>query len=222
MRAARASRAFLIVISVAEPTTDRAIELCRDAHRRLLTTVDGITDDIIKQPSLLPGWTVGHVLTHVARNAEGHTRRLAGALEGREVARYPGGQPQRGRDIEDGASRSAADQAHDVATSIAQLEEIWRRSQAAGWPNAGLMAGDHYRTDESPLRRLREVEVHHVDLALDYSPEDWPEEYVDWELPWTLERVPPRIIDRREVKLMLAWLIGRGEPPKSIRFKPWL
>ena len=200
----------------------RAIDLCKAAHERLLITVRAITDEGLAQPSLLPGWTVGHVMAHIARNAEGHTGRLTGALEGREVARYPGGQAQRNRDIEVGARHSAERLKKDIADSIRTLEDVWARSEHAGWPNATLMAGDNYPTSESPLRRLREVEVHHVDLAQGYGPENWPDDYVGWDLAWTLERLPARILKRSDRKRLLAWLIGRADPPGPIELKPWL
>jgi len=34
------------------------------------------TDADVRAPSLLPGWTRGHVLSHIARNADGITRTL--------------------------------------------------------------------------------------------------------------------------------------------------
>src|SRR6266700_8447641 len=41
------------------------------ATQRLLDTARVITDPELRVPSLLPGWTRGHVLAHVARNADG-------------------------------------------------------------------------------------------------------------------------------------------------------
>ena len=57
----------------------------------MLGTVAKLTDEDVLSPTRLPEWTVGHVLTHLARNADGHTRRLEAALRGEDVARYPGG-----------------------------------------------------------------------------------------------------------------------------------
>ena len=36
---------------------------------RLLAAVDGLTDDLLRAPSGLPGWTRAHVVGHLARNA---------------------------------------------------------------------------------------------------------------------------------------------------------
>ncbi len=52
-------------------------------------------------------WTVGHVLTHLARNAESHVRMLEGATMGEALEQYAGGYDQRAADIEAGADRSA-------------------------------------------------------------------------------------------------------------------
>src|SRR2546430_1201820 len=42
-----------------------------EATGRLLASATTLTDTGMREPSLLPGWTRGHVLTHVARNADG-------------------------------------------------------------------------------------------------------------------------------------------------------
>jgi maleylpyruvate isomerase len=199
-----------------------AIALCKTAHQRLLATASGIDDQTVRRASLLPGWTVGHVLTHIARNADGHSRRLEAALQGREVARYPGGSEQRNREIEQGAGRPAQELVRDVGDSAKRLEDVWAKSERAGWPNAQLLAGDRFPTSDSPIVRLREVEVHHVDLALGYDATDWPDEYLHWELPLALAELPKRIADRDQQRRLLAWLIGRSRFPEGLELKPWL
>jgi uncharacterized protein (TIGR03083 family) len=113
----------------------------------------------------LPGWSVGDVLAHLARNAEGHARRLEAALAGQDLPRYPGGPAQRDAGIAAGAGHSAAELAADLAGTARALEEAWARSAAAGWPHAELRGHDSWPTTASPSRRLREVEVHHADLG---------------------------------------------------------
>ena len=118
-----------------------AIGLCQAAHTRLLTTARQVTDEQVRSPSLLPGWTIGHVLTHLARNADGHTRRLEGALRGEDVPRYPGGTPQRDRDIDEGAPRPAADIFADLESSQRGLELAWERSAGGGLAESGAAPG---------------------------------------------------------------------------------
>jgi DNA-binding CsgD family transcriptional regulator len=56
---------------------------------RVLTLVAAagrMTDAEAREPSLLPGWTRGHVLTHVARNADALTNLLSWAAASRLAA----------------------------------------------------------------------------------------------------------------------------------------
>ncbi|HTX00730.1 MAG TPA: maleylpyruvate isomerase N-terminal domain-containing protein [Acidimicrobiales bacterium] len=204
-----------------EQDTTAAVALCRGAHQRLIARVEPLGDEQVRAPSRLPGWSVGHVLTHLARNAEGMSRRLEAALRGEDLPRYPGGPAQRDGDIASGAARSAGELAADVAGTARRLEEVWAESAAAGWPHAELLADDTWPTTASPSRRLREVEVHHVDLRLGYEPADWPEGYVEWDLPVVLASLPARIPDPGSRRDLLAWLTGRRPDLAPMRLEPW-
>jgi maleylpyruvate isomerase len=80
---------------------------------RLLDTAAAFTDDEVRQPSLLPGWTRGHVLTHVARNADGGTRLLTWARTGIPTPEYAS-PAARADEIEAGHGRPAGELLHDV------------------------------------------------------------------------------------------------------------
>lgn len=205
-----------------EPDPAAAIEACHAAHARVIATAATVDDATARQPSRLPGWTVGHVLTHIARNADGHINRLEGALRGEDVPRYPGGMPERDRDIEAGAARPAGELAADVTESAHRLEALWTRCVEAGWPNSHFLGHDHFPTPGSPLRRLREVEMHHVDLGLGYELADWPDLYVDWELAQALSRLPQRIQNPADTRRLLAALTGRGDWPRDLKLGPWM
>jgi maleylpyruvate isomerase len=69
-----------------------------------------------------------------------------------------------------------------------------------------------------PARRWREVEVHRVDLGLGPEPADWPDAYVDLELPAALTGLPARLPPADRATL-LAWLVGRTDTPP--RLPPW-
>src|SRR5580658_1203131 len=83
---------------------EATIDGCTASHRRLLATVDGLDEAGVRAPSRLEGWTVGHVLTHLARNADSHTRMLRAALRGESVEQYAGGAEERAANIEAGAN----------------------------------------------------------------------------------------------------------------------
>jgi maleylpyruvate isomerase len=119
-----------------------------------------LTDDEARRPSLLPEWTVGHVLTHLARNADGNVRMLEAANRGEAVAQYEGGMESRAADIEAGAHRPAAELVADVRATIYRLEQQWAAMTDRGWDGDGLSIVGRVPVSEVPWRRWREVEVH--------------------------------------------------------------
>lgn len=171
--------------------------------------------------SRLPTWTVGHVLTHLARNADGHSRRLQGALLGRDVPKYEGGAAQRAQEIDDGASRPAAEIAADLKGSQERLESLFLESSAAGWPSPHPRGDTAYGPPGCPAHRLREVEMHHVDLGLGYGPGSWPDDYVAWDLGVLLSTVPERLEDAFQRRGLMAWLAGRGPLPSELTLTTW-
>ena len=77
------------------------------ATRRLLRTTAAITDEQARAPSHLPGWTRGHVLTHLARNADGLCNLLVWARTGVATPQYASYE-DRDAGIAAGAGRPAA------------------------------------------------------------------------------------------------------------------
>lgn len=190
------------------------IEGATAAHARLLATVAALTDEDTDRPSLLPGWTVGHVLTHLARNADSHARILAAAAGGDSVEQYEGGWAAREAGIEGGADRSAADLVDDVRSASARLEELWASLPEAAWDGHGFNSdGDRWPCAQLPFHRWREVEVHLVDLGLGPSWTDWPDAYVARELPRALATLPVRLVDPAARRQLTAWLLDRGPSP---------
>ena len=186
------------------------------AHQVLSTTVANLDDDTVVRSTGLAGWSVGHVLTHLARNADGHSRWLKSVLEGRPEPRYPGGAEQRDREIAAGARRAAVELSEDVRNSSQRLEGVWEEMEAAGWPDVevdGARVVNTFATAESPWRRLLEVEVHLCDLGLGYGVEDWSEAFVSWTLPRRLRRLDETVTGRLERRRLLRWLVGRAADP---------
>jgi maleylpyruvate isomerase len=164
---------------------------------------------------------VGHVLTHLARNADAHSRRLEGALRGDDVPKYAGGAEQRAAEIDEGADRPVEVIIEDLASSQARLEALFDRSAAAGWPNGDLRGDASYGPRGCPAHRLREVEMHHVDLGIGYEPHDWPADYVAWDLGVLLGTVVERLPALDDQRLLMAWLAGRGSLPTDLHLEPW-
>jgi maleylpyruvate isomerase len=200
--------------------TANAVDACRDASARLLATLDGLDDATARRPSRLPHWTVGHVVTHLARNADSHVRMLGGAMAGRVVDQYAGGLEGRAADIAAGAGRPAAELVADLARAIDDLDAIWDRVPLAVWTGAQGRVGNGELCPcaEMPSRRWREVEIHRVDLGLGAEAADWPDAFVEMELPKALAQLPKRLSPAGRAAL-LAWLVGRAEAPPGL--PPW-
>jgi len=193
----------------------------RAAHQKLAESLAALTDNQARGPSLLPGWSIGHVLTHIARNADSHTRMLRAAIAGEVTTQYDGGHGARTAGIEAGAGRPASELVADITTSSLTLEATYDDMTAQAWQGHGRNASDEiWPCAAMPFHRWREVELHHVDLGLGYRPADWPEDYVERELAISLELLPERLepADRRS---MLAWLVGRSAQPSEVPLMPW-
>jgi maleylpyruvate isomerase len=183
------------------------------ATERLLATGTALNDARAREPSLLPGWTRGHVLTHIARNADGMVNLLAWARTGTETPMYASAE-SRSADIEAGAARPAADLAADVRESAARFA-----AQAAAMPGDAWTA--QVRALRGPSfpalgvlgRRLSEVEIHHMDLAAGYAPGDWPADFVADALP----RVADSFTGRDDAPSCLVWAKGA---PRGYRIGP--
>jgi maleylpyruvate isomerase len=142
------------------------------ATERLLQTAGGLGD--VSAPSGLPGWTVGHVLTHVARNADAYTNLLTWARTGVQTPAYASPEA-RAAGIEEGAGRPLDEQLEDIRTAHERFADAAAAMPLEAWtfhlPPTGQSAA------AVPWARLREVEVHHVDLGAAYSPQDWSDAF---------------------------------------------
>ena len=192
-----------------------AIDGCAAAHARLHATVAGLADDTVRRPSRLPGWTVGHVLTHLARNADSVVRRLDGAARGEVVDQYPGGAEGRTQEIDVGAGRSRDELVADVLAADAAVETTIATLAEEAWSNGTRsLGGEVVPASDVVFSRWREVEVHHVDLGLGYEPADWPAGLVTRWLPRAVAGLAQRSDDHE----LLAWILDRGPAPE---LRPW-
>lgn len=202
---------------------DTVIAACTASHRRLEAGIAGLTDHQARQPSLLPGWNIGHLLTHLARNADGQIRMFEGAAREEVATQYVGGAEGRTADIEAGAGRAATELIADVTTSNARLEVTWAETTERAWAGAGLSLGGELPCALMPYRRLVETELHHIDLGRigehEYSFADLPNDFVGLEIrrltalwasrqPMGLATLPATALEL-SAQDRLAWLVGR-------------
>ena len=155
------------------------------AHAALGRVLDGLTDEQARSASLLPDWSVGHVLTHLARNADGMTAMLRAAARDEVAAQYPGGAEQRAADIDAGADRPADELVDDVIDSAAAFERAASSLDPRQWATGqGISFNATIPIADVVFRRRREVLVHTSDLGLATGDvwAAWPADFVRAEL----------------------------------------
>lgn len=167
-----------------EPAAPLAlIDQVAEATARLVDSVKSMGNDAVVGPSLLPGWSRGHVLAHFARNADSLVNLLLWAQTGVEIPQYAS-QFIRDFDIEAGAPRPLTEQLIDIEASATRLAALARTLPDTAWAaTVRIRGGREIRATDIPWMRLQEVEIHHVDLGVAYRPEDWPEEFLTRLLP---------------------------------------
>jgi len=144
-----------------------------EATERLLRTAAGLEDEELRKPSLLPGWTRGHVLAHIARNADSLVNLFTGARLGQQIPQYAG-EEARDRDIQDGADRPLAEQLADLRASEQRLAAAVAAMSPGDWDfPVRHRRGYTFPASDIPAKRLMEIEYHHVDLDAGYTPAHW-------------------------------------------------
>ena len=136
--------------------------------------IENLSNDDVAADSLLPNWSRGHVITHLANNARGLSNLIDWALTGVQKDMYVSVE-QRGIDIEEGAKRPGneivadfLEQANIFANNLDRLIVGPLLSDEVVLGN-----GMHVHPHEITTLRERELLVHLVDLGLDYKANDW-------------------------------------------------
>jgi maleylpyruvate isomerase len=201
-------------------TSDRvqAVAQLGEASARLVRTVDGFHGDDWTTSSLLPGWARAQVVAHLALNAEGIARALRGVVadDGDPPAMYDS-DDRRDSDI---AELAAADSAQIRGRLLAGIAELDRAVAAVPDDRWDVRiertpGGRQIRAGSFPGMRLRELEIHHVDLAASYTTADWSPAFAEHLLDAMVKR--GGLTDRaaafelRPVDSARTWLIGAGE-----------
>ncbi|MEV0776109.1 maleylpyruvate isomerase family mycothiol-dependent enzyme [Streptomyces sp. NPDC050433] len=184
----------------------RDLESLREATERLLTAAARLDNVSVAEPSRLPGWSRGHVLAHLARNADA----LVNVLEGRQM--YPDA-ATRDADIERDAPRPLDVQVADVRDTAERFRRVAARP--ADWARTvALRNGVTDVAARLPFRRLVEVQLHHVDLGIGLELEDLSDDFTGREIDFLTERfagnadVPPLALASPGGR---TWRTGRAD-----------
>jgi maleylpyruvate isomerase len=124
-----------------------------------------LSDEELRGPSRLPGWTRLHVVSHIARNARALENLLGWAETGVESPMYPSPDHRRA-DIEAGAQLPVADVRADALDEAGRFRDAVSAMPESAWAAEVRTAlGRPVAASEIPWMRVREVWVHGVDLG---------------------------------------------------------
>src|SRR5258708_4105594 len=144
---------------VFEMRPDPAIEACRTSHRHMLGALAPLTDDDFRAPSLLPRYSRGHVVTHLANKSKAHVLIFGGPAAGEVRRLHPAGyNADLAADL--GSGRSSAELRADLNESFELLEAAWDALGDALWDELGIMLAGPRTMSEIVMHHLRNVEVH--------------------------------------------------------------
>lgn len=188
------------------PTADLAA--LADATDRLLADAATLDDAALGEPSLLPGWSRGHVLAHLSRNADA----LVNVLSGRPM--YAGAEA-RDADIEAGSGRPLTVQLADLRDSADAFARAADGLTGEQWEQTvELRNGVTDRAAALPFRRWVEVELHHIDLDTAHTVADLPGRFTDRALEYLTHRFAGRA-DVEPVEIRAEdgrhWRTGRAD-----------
>jgi maleylpyruvate isomerase len=180
-----------------------------EASRRLVHTVDGLTDEAFTQPSGLPGWSRGHVVAHLALNGESLARVVDGLAHADPVPMYDSDEA-RDADIEELATQDPPVLRERLLGSIGLFEEAVTGLPDARWAEVveRTPGGTPFPAHTIVGKRLREVEIHHVDLAAGYLPADWSPEFAATLVQSMLARTWPQPFRVMARDLARTWDFG--------------
>lgn len=187
-------------------TTDNLLDLVDFSTSRLLLGLTDMTDAQAREPSLLPGWSRGHVLTHLARNADAFVNLLTWARTGERVDMYPSPEA-RSADIEAGAERSGAELRDDLALSHERLREYAALLDPDAWTHQVEWGAKPTRGPAEFVLVLRaaEVELHRTDLGTGHPPAEWPAEMLMPFLPYASSDLAERAGEALTLQATDTW-----------------
>ena len=193
---------------------DRELSWVADGQALFEHTVMRLDD--LRGPSRLPGWTRGHVVTHVARNAEGLGRLVAWARTGIETPMYLSAEA-RDAAIEAGAGRAKTEQLDDLRRAGAAFAASAQELSPNQWEATVATRHGPMPAARVPWARVRELWLHLVDLdagvEIDEIPDDIASMLVRDVAAWMHTRVPAEI----QLQLPDGELVAFGPEATAMR-----
>lgn len=172
--------------------TTIAPEKLLEELRRAAGIVAGITatfsDEDVKAPSELPGWTRGHVLAHVCGIANAMARQLEYAARGETIELYDGGYEGRTRAIDMAAGHTVTEHRADLDAALGRARRAFESLDDDGWRAPISFRGGV--VFDGGLALWRELVIHATDLGTGRGPETWSRPFCEHLFDFLAARVP--------------------------------
>lgn len=208
----------MAMTDLTEPLT--AVRESEHSLATVISAVKNASEADLAAPTVLPGWTRGHVLAHIDGIGRALARQLEHAARGSTIEVYDGGQAGRDAAIEAGASRSPAEH----VAALTEVQQLHRRY----WPGEDSLvwfAPVTYRDGtvvDVALAWWREVSIHLVDLDVGTTAEQaWSQALCEHLLDFLSVRLPTGgliELDAFEpgVRYVVAATPGSPTPPVTV------
>ncbi|NEE01544.1 maleylpyruvate isomerase family mycothiol-dependent enzyme [Phytoactinopolyspora halotolerans] len=161
---------------------------CRAAGESLQELVEKLDEASLRAPSILPGWTRGHVLAHITNVADGAARQAEFADRNELIEFYDGGRDGRDAAIEADAHRSVAGHAVAIDQALDRLGRAWPAIGSPVWDRP-VTYRDGTLTHVA-MMWWREIRIHLVDLDLGVAADSWSDGLCRHLLDFLAPRLP--------------------------------
>lgn len=176
----------------------------------VLRAVAGMTDDDLRAPSTLPGWSVGNLVAHLAANGDALLNLVTWARTGVETPMYASPE-DRAQGIAKGDTLTAAEALAWLESSIANLAAGFDSLSGEQWSSEVVTAqGRTVPATELPWMRAREGLIHAVDLGRGVAFADLPEGFLDALIAEISARRGLTELPGGPTPEVAAWLAGRA------------
>jgi maleylpyruvate isomerase len=152
-----------------------------ESSGRLLLSLRELDADAFLRPSLLPDWSVAHIVAHLTQHADALVRCADDLRSGRDAVMYSNGLDARAEAIEQASRQGREKLLNDLARSCEAFATSWNNVPEGSCRS--VPESTPFDTSAVLLRRLREIEVHGSDTGIaELARAAWSNAYVGADL----------------------------------------
>ncbi|KRE61848.1 hypothetical protein ASG92_20070 [Arthrobacter sp. Soil736] len=169
-------------------TPDTVLTELHEAADAVASLAAKLTEEDVPAPSLLAGWTRGHVLAHITGISNAMARQLEFAARGETVELYDGGYEGRTNAIEAAAGHGIDEHRRDLAAALERALRAFDSLEPGGWQVPISYRGGVVL--DGGLALWRELVIHASDLGTGRRPETWSRQFCEHLFDFLSARVP--------------------------------